>query len=74
MVATLGALPIIRAPPNGPSEMVARQLNDLVSQAWSGGAGGPFFETGSTVSARPLVIILDRALDFATVLQHTYEP
>ena len=71
VLATLGSLPIIRAPANGASEMVARQLNDLVAQAWAGGAGGPFSEGGSAVSTRPLVIILDRALDFATALQHT---
>jgi hypothetical protein len=71
-IATLGAVPIIRAPPNGASEMVARQLSDAIAQAWSGGAAdGPFHDAGSAVSARPLVIILDRALDFSTALQHT---
>ena len=68
-LATFGTLPIIRAPANGASEMVARQLNDLVAAAWSG--GGAFVESVSSVSSRPLVVILDRALDFATVLQHT---
>ena len=72
VLATQGAMPIIRAPRNGPSEMVARQLSDMVAQAWSGGASaGPFAETGSTPPSRPLVVILDRALDLATALRHT---
>ena len=71
-LATLGSVPIIRAPPNGASEMVARQLSEAISQAWSGGAvNSPFHDAGSSVAVRPLVIILDRALDFATSLQHT---
>ncbi len=72
VLATLGSIPIIRSPANGASEMVARQLTELVVQASAGGSGGPFFESGSTVSSRPLVIILDRALDFASALMHTY--
>lgn len=73
-LATLGAVPVIRAPPNGPSEMVARQLSDLVAHAWAGGTSGPFAdrEHGSaSVAARPLVVVLDRALDFSTALAHT---
>lgn len=70
-LATLGAMPIIRAPPHGPSEMVARQLSDLVAHAWAGG-GGPFADqAGSAVASRPLVVVLDRALDFRTALAHT---
>jgi len=71
VLATLGAMPIIRAPPQGPSEMVARQLSDLVSQAWAGGSGPFADQAGSAVATRPLVIILDRALDFSTALAHT---
>ena len=72
-MATLGAMPIIRAPTNGASEMVARQLSDAISQAWGGGTvDGPFNDAGSSVSSRPLLIILDRALDFASALRHTY--
>lgn len=69
VLATLGSVPLIRCPANGASEMMARQLSDLISVAW--GSGGPFSEDGSLVSSRPLVIILDRALDFSTMLQHT---
>ena len=71
VLATLGAMPIIRAPSQGPSEMVARQLSDLVSQAWAGGSGPFADQAGSAVATRPLVIILDRALDFSTALAHT---
>jgi len=70
MLATLEAMPIIRAPPNGPSEMVARQLNEQLATAWANGTGAAF-GSGSTISSRPLVVLLDRAVDFGSILQHT---
>ena len=72
VMATLGSVPVIRAPRGGPSEMVARQLNDLVGQAVSGSGGASsFFESGSGVATRPLVVVLDRSLDFVTALNHS---
>lgn len=70
VVATLGVIPIIRCPTGGASEFVAQQLNGLLEQAIHGSASS-FFESGSTVSSRPLLVILERANDFVTPLHHT---
>uniref|UniRef100_A0A7S2WCA8 Sec1 family domain-containing protein 1 n=1 Tax=Rhizochromulina marina TaxID=1034831 RepID=A0A7S2WCA8_9STRA len=67
--ATLGALPIIRAPQEeGAPAMVAQQLHERLQQSL---AQDKFFDRGSVVTTRPLLIILDRAVDFSTPLQHT---
>ena len=73
MLATVGTVPVIRCASGGPAEMVARQLNDLVSEHLLGNT--PFFArgTGSTAAAfhRPLLILFDRNDDLITALHHT---
>eukprot|EP00592_Proboscia_alata_P000120 CAMPEP_0194372028 /NCGR_PEP_ID=MMETSP0174-20130528/20325_1 /TAXON_ID=216777 /ORGANISM="Proboscia alata, Strain PI-D3" /LENGTH=696 /DNA_ID=CAMNT_0039150293 /DNA_START=93 /DNA_END=2183 /DNA_ORIENTATION=- len=70
VVATLGCIPIIRCPANGPCEMVARKLSDLIANhpnlTATGGGGG----LGSG-GGRPMVVICDRNSDLITPLQHT---
>lgn len=73
VLATVGTVPVIRCASGGPAEMVARQLNDLVSEHLL--ANTPFFArgTGSTAAAfhRPLLILFDRNDDLITALHHT---
>jgi len=73
MLATVGSVPVIRCAAGGPAEMVARQLNDLISEHLLGNS--PFFlrGTGGSTAAfhRPLLIIFDRNDDLVTALHHT---
>ena len=73
MLATVGTVPVIRCASGGPAEMVARQLNELVSEHLLGNT--PFFArgTGSTAASfhRPLLILFDRNDDLITALHHT---
>ena len=68
---TLGVAPVIRAQKNGPSEYVANKLDDrfrsLLQQ--SATATKPIF---STVLYRPVLCLLDRSIDLAVCLHHTW--
>jgi len=81
VVATLGVVPIIRAAPGGPGEMVARQLHSMISDHL-GSPTTPFFRSQShsnqeSLSAlvRPLLVLMDRNADLVTPLHHnsTYQ-
>lgn len=68
-VVALGVVPIIRAPPGGAAEMVARAVHELIASAL--GAGGVFPPATSGGRPRPLLVITERALDAVAPLQHT---
>ena len=71
VLATMGTVPVIRCAGGGPAEMVARQLNELVSEHLLGGST-PFFSRGTAASFhRPLLVLFDRNDDLITSLHHT---
>lgn len=74
---TIGNVPIIRCPKNTASEMVARKLEKkLRENLWD--ARNNLFHidttqgTGAFSFQRPVLIILDRNIDMATPLHHTW--
>ncbi|CAM9315596.1 unnamed protein product [Discosporangium mesarthrocarpum] len=73
-LATLGGVPIIRAPKGGPAQMVAEHLNKLVSDHLMG-AGTAFNAGPGGGYQRPLLVIMDRSMDLITALRHnsTYQ-
>lgn len=85
-IVTLGSVPVIRCPRNGPSEMVARKLyaklRDLLNQPDSlnlfsstkNNLNGQNFS--HMIEQRPVLLILDRAIDMGIPLLHSsgYQP
>lgn len=74
---TLGNVPIIRCPKNTASEMVARKLEKkLRENIWD--ARSNLFHIDATQAGkvfsfqRPLLLLLDRTIDLATPLHHTW--
>ncbi|CAD6213215.1 GSCOCG00003969001-RA-CDS [Cotesia congregata] len=73
---TLGTVPIIRCPRGNAAEMVAKKLDkklrenvwDTRNSLFQGEVGG----TGHFSFQRPLLIVLDRSVDMATPLHHTW--
>lgn len=74
-VVTLAAVPIIRAQPGGPAQLVATLLerrirehliasNNIFSES-----AGSFSATAAT---RPLLVIIDRSIDLSVMLHHTW--
>ncbi|KAL1450814.1 hypothetical protein WDU94_003134, partial [Cyamophila willieti] len=85
--ATLGSVPIIRCPKNNAAEMVAEKLNKKMYENLKDSRNNLFLSMGGGVSGssgdfglssgglgfhRPLLIILDRNVDMATPLHHTW--
>lgn len=74
--ATLGNVPIIRAPKGTAAEMVARKLEKkLRENLWD--ARNNLFHMDATQAGafsfqRPILILLDRNIDMATPLHHTW--
>jgi sec1 family domain-containing protein 1 len=77
VVVTMGAIPIIRCPKGEAAEMVAvrldRKLRDHILNSkdqnlFSAGQKGH----GSTSSARPVLIIVDRNVDLIPMLSHSW--
>ncbi|GBG30907.1 Sec1 family domain-containing protein 1 [Hondaea fermentalgiana] len=72
LVATLGAVPIIRCPPGGPAEMVARQVNEMLQNLLQNQAGFLSQNAGRGVlEQRPMLLIVDRSVDLGGPLLHT---
>lgn len=77
MIRLVGALPIIRAPPGGPAEMLANELNALIKEQISiknSTTSSIFSECLSAANSntnRPLLIIYDRTCDMTPPLLHT---
>lgn len=73
LVVTMGTVPVIQCPPEGAAEMVASNLSKKLrshlmskNNLFAGGAaaGGSFH--------RPLLVLLDRNVDLAVPLHHTW--
>jgi len=70
VLATVGTVPVIRCAGGGPAEMVARRLNELISEHLSGGST-TFFSRSTAAFHRPLLVLFDRNDDLITALHHT---
>ncbi|GAB0097598.1 Protein sly1 homolog [Sergentomyia squamirostris] len=73
---TLGNVPIIRCPKNTAAEMVARKLEKKLRENLWDARNNLFHVDASQAGAfsfqRPLLIVLDRNVDMATPLHHTW--
>ncbi|XP_015588870.1 protein sly1 homolog [Cephus cinctus] len=73
---TLGTVPIIRCPRGNAAEMVAKKLDKkLRENVWDARNNlfqGEIAGTGHFSFQRPLLIVLDRSIDMATPLHHTW--
>lgn len=76
-LATMGTVPIIRAPRGSAAELVARKLESKLREHTSGprGATGLFAGAGAWNTSRPVLILLDRNVDLVPMIAHswTYE-
>ncbi|XP_049789905.1 protein sly1 homolog isoform X2 [Schistocerca nitens] len=74
--ATLGAVPIIRSPRGNAAEMVAEKLDKKLRENLRDTRNSLFImdatQTGHFSFQRPLLIVLDRNVDMATPLHHTW--
>lgn len=66
-LVTMGCVPIIRCPKNGPAELVATQL-DMKLRDYNTNSRG----TASSLQQRPVLILLDRNIDLATMFSHSW--
>ncbi|XP_018571692.1 protein sly1 homolog [Anoplophora glabripennis] len=72
---TLGTVPIIRSPKGNAAEMVAKQLDKKLRDNLFDARNNLFqmdAQSGNFNFQRPLLIILDRNVDMATPLHHTW--
>ncbi|XP_053693499.1 protein sly1 homolog [Sabethes cyaneus] len=73
---TLGNVPIIRCPKHTAAEMVARKLEKKLRENLWDARNNLFHmdatQTGTFSFQRPLLILMDRNLDMATPLHHTW--
>lgn len=72
---TMGSVPIIRSPKGNAAEMVARKLEKKLKENLFDPRNNLFHsdvQSGNFNFQRPLLIILDRNLDMATPLHHTW--
>ncbi|CAK9439839.1 uncharacterized protein LODBEIA_P39390 [Lodderomyces beijingensis] len=75
LIITMDVVPIIRAQQNGPAEFVAQELDlkirEYISNAKSSGLG--LDSNGSlSLSQRPVIILLDRNFDLASMFAHSW--
>ncbi|OQR79426.1 sec1 family domain-containing protein 1-like [Tropilaelaps mercedesae] len=72
--ATLGTVPIIRAPKGNAAEMVAERLDKKLKDNLRDTRNSLFLDMtpGQFSFQRPLLVILDRNMDMATPLHHTW--
>ena len=72
--ATLGTVPIIRAPKGNAAEMVAEKLDKKLKDNLRDTRNSLFLDVspGQFSFQRPLLVILDRNMDLATPLHHTW--
>jgi len=76
VLVTMGVVPIIRCPRNGAAEAVAERLDNKLTEHLST-MGNLFSENqGGSSFQRPVLVLLDRNIDLAIMLQHTwtYQP
>ncbi|KOS13010.1 sec1-like protein [Malassezia pachydermatis] len=76
VLATMGTLPIIRAPRGSAAELVSRKLEAKLREQTTGSrAGSGFF--GSSASSswnkdRPVLILMDRDVDLVPMVSHSW--
>nr|CAD7411595.1 unnamed protein product [Timema poppensis] len=74
--ATLGTVPVIRSPRGNAAEMVAEKLDKKLRENLRDTRNSLFLmdatQTGHFSFQRPLLIVLDRNVDMATPLHHTW--
>ncbi|XP_022669028.1 sec1 family domain-containing protein 1-like isoform X1 [Varroa destructor] len=72
--ATLGTIPFIRAPKGNAAEMVAEKLDKKLKDNLRDMRNSLFLDMtpGQFSFQRPLLVILDRSMDMATPLHHTW--
>lgn len=74
--ATLGTVPVIRSPRGNAAEMLAEKLDKKLRENLRDTRNSLFLmdatQTGNFSFQRPLLIILDRNVDMATPLHHTW--
>ncbi|KAK0555829.1 Vesicle trafficking between the ER and Golgi [Tilletia horrida] len=83
-LATLGQLPIIRAPRGNAAEFVARKVDAKIREhirsagagggqhLFSGGAGASDAQSWGASAQRPVLILLDRNVDLVPMLSHSW--
>lgn len=74
--ATLGTVPIIRSPKGDAAERVAEKLDKRIRENLRDSRNSLFLDTahsgGQFSFQRPLLVVLDRNMDMATPLHHTW--
>ncbi|KAK7595132.1 hypothetical protein V9T40_001565 [Parthenolecanium corni] len=70
--ATLGVVPVIRSPRGNAAEMVARKLDKKLKENLRDARNCLFTSESSYSYQRPLLVLLDRNVDIATPLHHTW--
>lgn len=74
--ATLGTVPIIRSPKGNAAEMVAEKLDKRIRENLRDSRNSLFLDSthggGQFSFQRPLLVVLDRNMDMATPLHHTW--
>lgn len=77
VMATIGTIPIIRAPRGSAAELVARKLESKLREQTSGSrsATGLFANSGASATwtkERPILIIMDRHIDLVPMIAHSW--
>ncbi|KDE05853.1 hypothetical protein MVLG_03796 [Microbotryum lychnidis-dioicae p1A1 Lamole] len=76
VLATMGQLPIIRAPRGNAAEMIARKLDARLRDHVAGARGGNAFSgatgAGEGFFGRPLLVLMDRNVDLVPMLSHSW--
>lgn len=78
MLATMGTVPIIRAPRGSAAELVARKLEAKLREQTAGsrGATGLFASSNAGTAAwmnnRPVLVLLDRNVDLVPMIAHSW--
>ncbi|CAK7901404.1 protein Sly1p [[Candida] anglica] len=68
-IITLGNIPVIRCSRGGPAELVASQL-DLKLRDYVNNSKNSSFNT--SIQQRPVLVLLDRSLDLASMFSHSW--
>merc|ERR1719433_1749164 len=75
LFVTLGTVPIIRCPAGNAAEYVATKLDKKLRENLRDARNSLFSDgtaTGRYSFHRPVLVLVDRAVDFATPLHHTW--
>ena len=75
LCVTLGTVPIIRCPPGNAAEAVAMKLDKKLRDNLKDARNSLFSDataSGRYSFHRPVLVLVDRAVDFATPLHHTW--